>query len=280
LVCFADLDLIHSWAQEYDAPKVGISWAYDLQQSFRNGAIVESQLQNALEIVDLLIVDSKAVARIAKGYGFPMSRIVELPYGIDLETIQTYSKNEIPRIKNQIYTNRRWDYHYRNDLILEACLKLREQGQDFHLVLSNDGPERKRLCDEYVTLFESAHCSYLGEVDQVTNVRLLKQSNLYLSASINDGTSVSMLEAFATETPVLLARNEANEQWVAHQETGFLFDAATPSSLSSAIADAMNDEGRLSFVAIAAKKNVENKANWIRNQQKVREVINQLMAIH
>ncbi len=65
-----------------------------------------------------------------------------------------------------------------------------------------------------------------------------------------------------------------------HRETGFLFDTVTPMSLSTAIINVMNDKGSLGSVATAARKNVEAKANWSKNQQKVRERIKQLIVIN
>jgi hypothetical protein len=85
LVLFADLDLTISDALKFDAPRVGISWAWDLQMSKRQGTDVSNKLQTAITSSDLIIIDNPSIFKEFEALGTYPKESLCLPYGIELD---------------------------------------------------------------------------------------------------------------------------------------------------------------------------------------------------
>jgi glycosyltransferase involved in cell wall biosynthesis len=63
---------------------------------------------------------------------------------------------------------------------------------------------------------------------------------VYISASHSDGTSISLLEAFATGTPVIVPDIPGNREWVTPGENGWLFPDGDVQALASTIMNAVD----------------------------------------
>lgn len=79
---------------------------------------------------------------------------------------------------------------------------------------------------------------------------LLASSTLFLSTSRWEGLPVSVIEAMASQTPVLANRCAGNVDVIDHGRTGMLFDDAT--GATDLIQRIINDEASLSRIAKAA----------------------------
>jgi len=96
--------------------------------------------------------------------------------------------------------------------------------------------------------------------------RYFQQADLYLSCSFVDGTSVSLLEAFASGLPVVVSDFAANREWVVPDENGWLAPAGQPREFERAILEAAaQDRGRLNSVGHANRKVAEARADWDAN---------------
>ena len=162
LVVFADLDLTISEALKFDAPRVGISWAWDLQMIKRQGIDVLNKLQIALKSSELIIVDNPSIIKEIEALGPYPKETLCLPYGIELDKYPFRDVAANTSKKYLLYSNRQWEDLYRVDLLLEAASELDRRGFDFKLVLANDGSLRKLLIEKFNNLFESGVCDWIG----------------------------------------------------------------------------------------------------------------------
>ena len=117
--------------------------------------------------------------------------------------------------------------------LLEARLLLSARFPDARLVIAGDGPERQALIDR-------AHALGIGEVTHFTGYRtdvreLMAAFDVYVNCSTYEGVSLTILEAMATNLPVIATDVGGNPEVVVHQETGLLV-AQRPQALASAIA--------------------------------------------
>ena len=154
LVVFADLDVTVDYAIKFNSPKIGVSWAWDLQQTLRQGLKVEEKLREALNVLDILIVDSPVVEEIARSFSFPLNQIFRAPYGIDIENypLREFERPSSARIR--LYANRRWEDLYRPRILLDMAQELSDAGKAFELYMANDGSLRIPLIKEFSRLFD------------------------------------------------------------------------------------------------------------------------------
>jgi L-malate glycosyltransferase len=104
-----------------------------------------------------------------------------------------------------------------------------------------------------------------GQVSQANLPGFYRASDLYISASHSDGSSVSLMEALASALPVLLSDIPTNREWVTPGEQGWLFKDGDWQDLADAIAAAASQRSQLTTKAQAARKLAEQRADWSRN---------------
>ena len=84
---------------------------------------------------------------------------------------------------------------------------------------------------------------FLGPVSQERVAEELREADVYVSTSLSDGASSSLLEAMATGLVPVVTRHPANEAWVEDGRNGLLFESGDAASLAAALARACSDEG-------------------------------------
>lgn len=119
--------------------------------------------------------------------------------------------------------------------LLRAVPLVLPQVPDFRLRIVGDGPERpklERLIDE-LTL--RPHVELLGERHDVPD--LLAESGFFVSSSLSEGISLTLLEAMAVGLPVVTTAVGGNPEIVLDGQTGRLVPTIDPSALARAIVD-------------------------------------------
>ena len=106
--------------------------------------------------------------------------------------------------------------------LLQAADLLLCQGNNLHVVLVGDGPERATL-QHYVagTPVLSGRVTFLGASDRVPE--LMKAMDVFVLPSISEGMSNTVLEAMATALPVVVTHAGGNPEMVEHGFSGLLF---------------------------------------------------------
>jgi glycosyltransferase involved in cell wall biosynthesis len=273
LIIFADLDVTVDYATKFVGPKVGLSWAWDLQQTLRQGLAVEEKLKKALKALDMLIVDCMSVEKIAKEFGLLDEQIFRVPYGIDIE------KYPLRRIKNpgvrklRLYSNRRWEGLYRPRILLDMAQHLHNCGKSFELILANDGSLREPLLSEYSSLFESGFCISLGKISQSQNISELEKADIYISASRSDGSSLSLLEAMAIGTPSIVTDNPENREWIEENVSGYLFSGDSGLELALKVLSIDLDPTLQQEMLESSREKIIKSADWSLNQMRLLEKV-------
>ena len=95
-------------------------------------------------------------------------------------------------------------------------------------------------------------------------------SDLYVSTSLTDGSSVTLLEAMACNMPVLVSDIPGNREWVQSGVNGFLFPAKDTDALKENIFQLSSlKEEELVRLGSAGRRKVEEKGNWETNRSKI-----------
>lgn len=277
LVVFADLDVTVDNAVKINSPKIGISWAWDLQQTMRQGFRVEEKLRKALNVSDLLVVDSPLVEELARGFGLPLNHIFRAPYGIDVAHYPLRELKKPTSTKLRLYTNRRWEDLYRPRILLEMALELSEAGEAFELYMANDGSLRIPLTKEFSRLFNDGFCKSLGTISQSENIKELEKADLFISAAKSDGSSLSLLEAMGIGTPALVTDNPANREWIEDNVTGYLFAGDTGVELATKIRTINLDSISRLQMSISTHEKVLGAANWAITRESLLERVHSIL---
>ena len=131
------------------------------------------------------------------------------------------------------------DFKKNPHLILRACALLRDQGEDFRLVMAGAGQDLERLKALAASLNLQDRVLFTGFVgDREEILSLYRRADLLVFPSVYDNAPMVVREAAAMGTPALLVRGSCSAEGVTHGDNGFLCEA-DPASIASGIMEAL-----------------------------------------
>ena len=100
---------------------------------------------------------------------------------------------------------------------------------------------------------------------------LLSQADIYVSTSLYDGTSVSLLEAMGSGAFPVVTDIPSNREWITDAENGFLVPTENEDILARKIVDAIRNKELLVKASGKNRELIEHRAHWKTN---IRQVAN------
>ncbi len=248
-------------------PVIGLSWGFDLHQ------LVESSDTSWLANLDGIIVDSEPTRIIARESGIPELGVAVIPWGIDLDTFSSTSSRDM-HSPIRLVTLRAHEDLYQVDIILRAVALLQESGHACQLLVGNTGSlsdKLKALADE----LQLKHCHFIGRVDESSLPELLSESDVYLSAAVTDGTSVTLLQAMAMSVPVVVSNSPGNVALLDSPSgpLGRTFETGNADSLVQEILSCLSHPEQTRDQIERARIHVQESANWSQNVLRLRTLI-------
>jgi len=100
----------------------------------------------------------------------------------------------------------------------------------------------------------------------------LKVSDIYVSPSLSDGTSVSLLEAMACKLPCVVTDNPAIKEWIENGKNGFVVPKRNSEELANKIIELLQDSKKRELFGKRNRKIVEQRANWNKNFEEILKI--------
>lgn len=112
------------------------------------------------------------------------------------------------------------------DVLLQFWKEAVTEQDNAYLMILGDGPCREELCELAASLGISDHVRFTGKVLHEELPPYYAASDLYITASLSDTNSISMLEGMSTGLPVLHILDKLNAGQVKHGVNGFIYESA------------------------------------------------------
>ena len=254
---------------------IGISMAYEVNVECQDPKW-KAKITENLSAVDCLLVDNPFVLReIQEHLGFEGVNIL-IPYGINLEEYL-----QIPNIKKNIDSFlclRNWTSNHGNKFVLEAFHLLQRQGVQFKLRMAGEGRARDTWASQFPELSDSPDLEFLGPLDRNSVVNELKRATYYVSGSLSDGTSISLLEAMAAGRICIVSDFEANKFLIDNDDNGFTFKNGSARDMADVIANVMQlPDNRIDEITRAARRKARLVGDWKTNSVLLRKMLGDLI---
>lgn len=211
-----------------------------------------------------IICVSEALREGIEKLGIKGEKISVSPMGVDEHFFRSLVSRGVNRTGQvvTILSNRQLQPIYNISLLLRAIpIVLREEpGAKF--MIAGIGSERESLEKQVKDLNISPSVQFLGWVRHEEMAKLLSRADIYISTSLDDGTSVSLLEAMAAGAFPVVTDINANREWIIDGENGFLFPAHDEFLLARKILDAIHDKELLERGRKSNQAIVKEKALW------------------
>ena len=150
----------------------------------------------------------------------PFDRITTIQYGVNIEQIREYRKDE--RDIDFISTRNLYD-NSNIDIIIKAFEKyVKKIDSCAKLYISGEGYLKGEF-EEYIKANSlSKNIVMTGHLSQEKLFELLGRSKFYISMTSSDGTSLSLLEAMSAKCIPIVSNISANLEWIEDGINGYI----------------------------------------------------------
>jgi glycosyltransferase involved in cell wall biosynthesis len=191
-------------------------------------------------------------------------KISIIPMGVDEEFLEMGKNRKIELNKRPftILSNRNLLPLYNISLLIRAIPIILEEEPRTKFLIAGDGSEKENLESEVENLNLGHSVQFVGRVPHKEMPNLLSQADIYVSTSLYDGTSVSLLEGMGSGAFPIVTDIPANREWIINGENGFLVNQGEEEFLARKIIDAIRDRALLEKSRMVNLSIVEEKALW------------------
>jgi glycosyltransferase involved in cell wall biosynthesis len=219
---------------------------------------------------------SEAQKRELERLGFADEKISTIPMGIDEGFLEAGKKRKMALNKRPftILSNRNLLPIYNVSSLIRAIPIILGEETDVRFLIAGDGSERGRLEKEVNDLSITEYVEFLGRVSHDKMPNLLARSDIYVSTSYYDGTSVSLLEALASGAFPVVTDIPSNREWIADGDNGFLVPKENEILLAKKIVDAIRNRKLVEEACERNQQIAQQRACWKGNTEKIRELYN------
>ena len=260
-------------------PLVTMSWGYDLLHDVKNGRAWEWATRYTLKRTSAFVGDCHTIRNLAIQYGMDAERIITFPWGANVQKYSPVSNKAQVVVRQRLgwdegafvlLSTRGWESIYGVDDLARAFVRTARQHPELRLFMLGNGSLAPTIRQIFQRggVMEQVH--YPGQVSQEKLPDYYQAADLYISTSHSDGTSISLLEALASGTPVLISDIPGNQEWISGPgEVGWLFKDGDVESLTNGILHAIKNREQLPTMGQAARKLAEIRGNWEQNFPKL-----------
>ncbi len=250
--------LIDVIPEDYTGSVIGISLAFDLNEV--KTKTEHSETITRLKRLDGIVVDSLYTKRkLLEEFGYQGS-VCQIIYGLR-NPLMNYPLQEHHKL-NRLIVTRTWTRLHNNELILEAFLSIPPEFALTVGFLEPQNPYRQITNNERIHL-ESVGVEFLKPMINEDLQKTLMNYGVYVSASISDGSSISLLEAMNSKRICLVSDFPTNKEIITNGENGFLFQNGNKESLAENIINIQSlTPQEAECIGNNARQRVNEIADW------------------
>lgn len=254
-----------------DCPVIVTAWGSDVLLLPKKSIMQRNRVKRALSCAAACTVDGKNLADAVEKY-MPAEKIHRVVMGVDEQLLSLVQERKRPGEDVRIMAPRGLQPVYDPDTIIDA-IHILPQSMRINVTLRGDGEwaskyeriiGKKSWSDRIRIQPRLSHGKYL---------QLLASHDVYVSASLSDSTSVSLLEAMALGLYPVISDIEGNREWITDGQNGILFEPKNPHALASALKQAVALKETYSAVADFNRCLVERDGVWQKNMARVDTII-------
>jgi glycosyltransferase involved in cell wall biosynthesis len=196
--------------------------------------------------------------------GIGRKKISVFPMGIDQDFLEVGKKKKMsPNHRSfTIVSNRNLLPIYNVSLLVRSIPIVLREEPNVRFLIAGDGAERERLEKEVENLKVKKFVQFLGRIAHEKMPDLLSEVDIYVSTSLYDGTSVSLLEALASGTFPIVTNIPSNREWISDGENGFLVPIDQERFLAEKIVEAIRNQDLLERSRDKNFRLIKEKALW------------------
>ena len=263
-------------------PLLQIAWGSDVLIAPKS-RVYRQIVKYSLKHADLVTVDCEIGKKAIVKLGYTAGKIVVVPCGVDFNKFNLHvnGKNIRKNLDWQdnlvvVCTRQHYPLYSVEHLIKTIpCVIKREPSARFLLIGS--GPLTDNLKKMVKDLKMEKYVKFTGLIPNEEIPKYLAASDLYVSSSLSDGTSVCLLEAMACGLPVVVTDVGAILEWITDGENGLVVPKKNPAALAEAICALLKDDNLRKTFGRRNYKIARERASWEEYVKILEEIYHMLL---
>ena len=254
-------------------PLITMSWGSDLLLNAKKG--LNHWVANyTLGKTTVFICDSDVVSDVAQGMGMSKERIIQFPWGVDLDHFSPGREKEVREAlgwedATVLLSTRSWEPIYGVDIVCQAFIDIARSAENVNLLLLGDGSLRGQIEGIFRSSGLENRVHLAGFIRLEDLPKYYRAADLYISASHVDGSSISLLEAMACGIPPIVSDIPGNREWVTPGENGWWFADGSSQFLAETVLGALGNPERLHWYGEKSREITEERADWRKNSERL-----------
>ncbi len=264
-------------------PLVVSAWGSDILLDPKRSPFHKSLIKYTLKKADLVICDSETLRKGILELGTSPNKINIVYDGIDTKKFNPRQKNEGLKSRlgisgaPSIICIRNLKPVYNVEMLIKAIPVILKQVPEARFIIGGDGEQGEYLQDLANSLEVSHAISFLGWIPHHELPEYLASSDVYVSTSISDSTSLSLQEAMACELAPVVTDLPANREWVTHGENGFIVPVGDYEALASKVSYLITNIGVRDKFGKTGRKIIIEKAVHHREMDRMGKIYQDLI---
>jgi glycosyltransferase involved in cell wall biosynthesis len=235
-------------------------------------------LKKIFNYADCINVVSDDLSEMVLSLGIDKRKIKTFTLGIDTERYSFTQKSEIEKSRPlKLVCTRRLEPVFDHFTIINALGLLKEKRINFQMTFVGDGTLLNEMQQRVDALGLAESVNFTGRIPNDDLPEILKQQDIYLSASLWDGASLSLLEAMATGLFPIVSDIKANSAWIENGVDGFLHKVGDSKDLAECIIRLSNNPEIVNKASLNNRKKVVEKADRNTNMKFLESVYKDLI---
>lgn len=230
----------------------------------------------ALLRATMITYDSKTIGdKIEKMIGHERKRkkTVFLPFGIDTKVfIKSVPKKSIEGFT--VVSTRKLEPLYNVETLLRAVPAIVKSFPKTEFLILGNGSQSKKLKDLSIALEIEDNISIIDRfLEEADFIKRFLTADIYISTSLSDSTSVSLLEAMSSCLVPVITDLPDNREWIHSGINGFVFKRKNPDDLAAKIKQAISNYSEMTQSLRENRRVVEQKASFEFVSEKIDQII-------
>ena len=223
-------------------PLVLTAWGSDILISSRQSSLHRFLIGKSLKKADGIICVSSAMKEEIVKLGAGPDMVAVTPIGVDTAEFSPRQKDGrviaelgVADSSPVVISTRSLEPLYDVITLIKAISLVLRKVPEAQFVIIGDGAQRNILENEVKSQGVSGNTTFVGWGQHDKLPRYLASSDVYVSTSLSDGASISLMEAMASGLAPVVTDIPANRSWISDGESGLLFPARDAETLADRI---------------------------------------------
>jgi len=263
-------------------PLVLTAWGSDILLLSKSNFCGRFLTEYALKRAEIVICDSETIRNELIKLGVKPANIRIIYNGIDT---QQFSPQPDIQLKNRlglqatsvVISTRNLRSVYNVDMLIRAIPLILEHITQVRFMIIGDGEQREYLESLATSLAISENISFVGWIPHDELPGYLTSSDIYVSTSRSDSTSISLQEAMACELAPVVTDLPANREWIKDAENGFLVPVDDSQALAKRIIHLIRNKEIREKFGKESRKIIKERAEYKEEMEKMERIYQELL---